>query len=130
MACIHRGRAGAHVDRHAQRLQHLLARGAALNGGLGVESDAIIAARRDRDRERDQEATGSSGSFKSCSDTPGARAWLTEQEAELLPVPYYHLVFTLPAALAQCFARGRRWRTNRSDECMFGSLEVKVLYPT
>ena len=29
-----------------------------------------------------------------------ARAWLTEQEAELLPVPYYHLVFTLPAALA------------------------------
>ncbi len=29
-----------------------------------------------------------------------ARAWLTEREAELLPVPYYHLVFTLPAALA------------------------------
>ena len=29
-----------------------------------------------------------------------AGAWLTEQEAELLPVPDYHLVFTLPAALA------------------------------
>ncbi|MBM3553815.1 MAG: IS91 family transposase [Alphaproteobacteria bacterium] len=29
-----------------------------------------------------------------------ARAWLTEREAELLPVPYYHLVFTLPAAIA------------------------------
>ena len=29
-----------------------------------------------------------------------ARAWLAEREAELLPVPYCHLVFTLPAAVA------------------------------
>ena len=29
-----------------------------------------------------------------------ARAWLAEREAELLPVPYYHLVFTLPAVVA------------------------------
>ena len=29
-----------------------------------------------------------------------ARTWLTEREAELLPVPYYHLVFTLPGAIA------------------------------
>jgi len=29
-----------------------------------------------------------------------ARQWLAEREAELLPVPYYHLVFTLPAAIA------------------------------
>ncbi len=29
-----------------------------------------------------------------------ARDWLAEREAELLPVPYYHLVFTLPAAIA------------------------------
>jgi Transposase zinc-binding domain len=29
-----------------------------------------------------------------------ARAWLAEREAELSPVPYYHLVFTLPAAIA------------------------------
>ena len=28
-----------------------------------------------------------------------ARQWLAEREAELLPVPYYHLVFTLPAAI-------------------------------
>ena len=37
-----------------------------------------------------------------CPECQGAaaRAWLTEREAELLPVPYYHLVFTLPAALA------------------------------
>ena len=27
-------------------------------------------------------------------------AWLAERQAELLPVPYYHLVFTLPAAVA------------------------------
>ena len=29
-----------------------------------------------------------------------ARAWLAAREAELLPVPYHHLVFTLPAAIA------------------------------
>ena len=29
-----------------------------------------------------------------------AKEWLAEREAELLPVPYYHLVFTLPAAIA------------------------------
>jgi len=29
-----------------------------------------------------------------------ARQWLTEREHQLLPVPYYHLVFTLPAAIA------------------------------
>ena len=29
-----------------------------------------------------------------------AREWLADREAELLPVPYYHVVFTLPAAIA------------------------------
>jgi hypothetical protein len=29
-----------------------------------------------------------------------ARKWLAEREAELLPAPYYHVVFTLPAAIA------------------------------
>jgi hypothetical protein len=29
-----------------------------------------------------------------------ARQWLAEREAELLPVPYYHMVFTLPAPIA------------------------------
>jgi len=28
-----------------------------------------------------------------------AREWLAEREADLLPVPYYHVVFTLPAAI-------------------------------
>ena len=29
-----------------------------------------------------------------------ARQWLEDREAELLPVPYFHVVFTLPAAIA------------------------------
>jgi hypothetical protein len=29
-----------------------------------------------------------------------ARQWLAEREAELLPVPYFHVVFTLPAPIA------------------------------
>ncbi len=37
-----------------------------------------------------------------CPKCQGAAAkeWLVEREAELLPVPYYHVVFTLPAAIA------------------------------
>jgi Transposase zinc-binding domain/Putative transposase len=36
-----------------------------------------------------------------CPKCQGAAAkeWLAEREAELLPVPYFHVVFTLPAAL-------------------------------
>ncbi len=29
-----------------------------------------------------------------------ARAWLAAREAELLEVPYYHVVFTVPAEIA------------------------------
>ena len=29
-----------------------------------------------------------------------AKEWLAERQAELLPVPYYHVVFTLPASIA------------------------------
>ena len=37
-----------------------------------------------------------------CPKCQGAAAqqWLAEREAELLPVPYFHLVFTLPAPIA------------------------------
>jgi putative transposase/transposase-like zinc-binding protein len=37
-----------------------------------------------------------------CPKCQGAAAkeWLANREAELLPVPYYHMVFTLPAAIA------------------------------
>ena len=38
---------------------------------------------------------------RSCPACHGAstRAWLAARESELLPVPYFHVVFTLPAAL-------------------------------
>ena len=45
--------------------------------------------------------------FNSCRDRhcpkcqgAAARDWLAEREAELLPVPYFHVVFTLPAKVA------------------------------
>src|SRR5262245_65960238 len=34
-----------------------------------------------------------------CQGT-AAKEWLVEREADLLPVPYYHVVFTLPAAIS------------------------------
>jgi hypothetical protein len=39
---------------------------------------------------------------RSCPKCQGsaARAWLAEREAELLNVPYYHMVFTVPAPVA------------------------------
>jgi hypothetical protein len=45
--------------------------------------------------------------YNSCRDrhcpkcqAAAAREWLEAREAELLPVPYFHLVFTLPAQIA------------------------------
>jgi len=45
--------------------------------------------------------------YNSCRDrhcpkcqASAAKEWLAAREAELLPVPYYHVVFTLPAAIA------------------------------
>src|ERR1700759_2789235 len=32
---------------------------------------------------------------------PARAAWLAAREAELLPVPYFHVVFTLPASVAE-----------------------------
>ena len=44
--------------------------------------------------------------FNSCRDRhcpkcqgAAAREWMQDREAELLPVPYFHIVFTLPAAI-------------------------------
>ena len=38
-----------------------------------------------------------------------ARArWLTEREAELLPIPYFHMVFTMPAELAAVALQNKR----------------------
>src|SRR5229473_5488939 len=36
-----------------------------------------------------------------------AQAWLESREAELLPVPYFHVVFTLPAAIGAVAYRTR-----------------------
>src|SRR5208283_5074580 len=45
--------------------------------------------------------------YNSCRDrhcpkcqAVAAKEWLAEREAELLPVPYYHVVFTLPGPIA------------------------------
>ena len=37
-----------------------------------------------------------------------ARTWLEEREAELLPVPYFHVVFTLPAAIGDIAYQNKR----------------------
>ena len=46
-------------------------------------------------------------SYNSCRNrhcpkcqSAAARAWLAEREADLLPVPYFHVVFTLPGEVA------------------------------
>src|ERR1700694_4376556 len=50
-----------------------------------------------------------------------ARGWLAAREAELLPTPYYHLVFTLPAAIGDIAYQNKAviydlmWRADRRD---------------
>src|SRR3954464_3279074 len=45
-----------------------------------------------------------------CPKCQGAArvAWLTERQTELLPVPYFHVVFTLPAPAAEIAFQTRR----------------------
>ena len=54
MACIHHGRTRAHVDRHAQRLEHFVTGGSPVDSSFSMESDAIVAPDGDTDRERYQ----------------------------------------------------------------------------
>jgi Putative transposase/Transposase zinc-binding domain len=56
---------------------------------------------------RCEECAHSQISYNSCRNRhcpkcqgAAARDWLAAREADLLPVPYYHVVFTLPAAIA------------------------------
>jgi hypothetical protein len=51
---IHHRRPAAHVDRHAERLQHLLARHAELDQRVHVKADAAVAAGGDADGQRNQ----------------------------------------------------------------------------
>ena len=41
-----------------------------------------------------------------CQGT-AAREWLADREAELLPVPYFHVVFSLPAQIADIAYQNR-----------------------
>ena len=56
--------------------------------------------------ERCEDCAHERVSYNSCRNrhcpkcqAAAARQWLEDREAELLPVPYYHVVFTLPAAI-------------------------------
>jgi hypothetical protein len=56
--------------------------------------------------ERCQDCAHTRIAYNSCRNRhcpkcqwPAAQAWLEAREAELLPVPYFHVVFTLPAVL-------------------------------
>jgi len=56
---------------------------------------------------RCEECAHSQISYNSCRNRhcpkcqgAAAKQWLAAREADLLPVPYYHVVFTLPAAIA------------------------------
>ncbi len=56
--------------------------------------------------ERGEDCAHTRVAYNSCRNrhcpkrqAAAARKWLAEREAELLPVPYYHVVFTLPAAI-------------------------------
>src|SRR5207342_3907269 len=42
-----------------------------------------------------------------CQGT-AAKEWLAAREADLLPVPYFHVVFTLPAAIADVAYQNKR----------------------
>jgi putative transposase/transposase-like zinc-binding protein len=83
-----------HVSRHQLKVMTAIerCRTAALGGHVARCEDCahtIIAYNSCRDRH--------------CPKCQGAaaREWLAEREAELLPVPYFHVVFTLPAAIAR-----------------------------
>jgi hypothetical protein len=43
-------------------------------------------------------AVGATGTVRSCQGA-AAREWIAARAAELLPVPYFHVVFTLPSAI-------------------------------
>ncbi|MBI5141343.1 MAG: transposase zinc-binding domain-containing protein, partial [Nitrospirae bacterium] len=55
-------------------------------------------------------------SYNSCRDrhcpkcqTLAKERWLSDRKAELLPAPYFHIVFTLPHELNPLILRNRRF---------------------
>lgn len=59
-----------------------------------------------------------------CPDCQGANAheWLEQQEKDLLPVPYFHVVFTLPHALNALISQNRRVLHTLLFECASATL--------
>ena len=59
-----------------------------------------------------------------CPDCQGANAqeWLERQEADLLPVPYFHVVFTLPHSLNALIAQNRRVLHTLLFDCVSATL--------
>jgi hypothetical protein len=64
--------------------------------------------------ERCEDCAHTRVAFNSCRNRhcpkgqgAAARQWLAEREAELLPVAYYHVVFTLPAAIGAIALRNK-----------------------
>src|SRR5215204_4697755 len=57
-----------------------------------------------------------------CPKCQGAAAkeWLAERAADLLPVPYYHVVFTLPAPISDIAYQNKGRRLRHSDDVRFG----------
>src|SRR5258705_12702114 len=60
------------------------------------------AARCEKERSGHTQVAYNSCRNRHCPKCQGAaaREWLAEREKELLPVPYFHVVFTLPAKIA------------------------------
>ena len=59
-----------------------------------------------------------------CPDCQGANAreWQERQEADLLPVPYFHVVFTLPHSLNPLIAQNRRALHTLLFDCVSATL--------
>lgn len=88
----YRARFGAAMPaRHRRALDDLAACRTAALGGHVTRCDTCGA-------EHDVYHSCRNRSGPSCHGV-STRAWLTARETELLPVPYFHVVFTLPAAL-------------------------------
>jgi len=76
---------------------------------------------------RCEECAHSQISYNSCRNRhcpkcqgAAAKEWLAAREADLLPVPYYHVVFTLPAAIS---APRRRFCRSQSAERSLHTLD-------
>jgi hypothetical protein len=67
-----------------------------------------------------------------CPKCQGAAAteWLAAREADLLPVAYFHVVFTLPAAIAAFQGRSRAPASARSRHSVSLAMETFVCRAT